>query len=81
MSYVGDRIRIPPKRGVKAWQALWDFIQASPLPVTTYPAWLKAQQVQYYEKQITHLERQRQTDARKLQLLSLRKALARLTSA
>jgi len=78
MGYLGDRIRIPSKRQIKAWRELWSSIHTSPMPITKTPVWLREWYVKKLEERIARLERTPKTPSRARELKSSRKQLARL---
>ena len=56
MGYLGDKIRIPTQRQIKAWRRLWKSIYSSPRPITKIPEQLRSWHVTRLEAEIARLE-------------------------
>jgi hypothetical protein len=78
MAYLGDRIRIPSKRQIKAWRELWESTHASPTPITKGKEWERGWHIKRLEEQIARLEAAPKSATRARKIKAYRKQLAAL---
>ena len=76
MGYLGDRIRIPAKRQVKAWQKLWDAVHTS----LKGKEWQRNWKIKRLENQIARLEASPPGATRARKIKAYKKQLAALVS-
>src|SRR5262245_56115187 len=76
MGYLGDRIRIPSKRQVKAWRKLWDDVHTS----LKGKEWQRTWHIKRLENQIARLEASPPGVTRARKIKAYKKQLAALVS-